>query len=482
MPALSQSPNLWETVKCDFKGLFPEDVYQMWFDPITCLSFDEDAMTLGVPNDFAAIWIHDNYLDLITQRLRLNAGRMITVSLKKVELSAPAAARHAAHSARHGVAAQQIELPVELPPSAEPAAPRSRSTGKARNSRIEERAITAGTLNPRNTFATFVVGSNNQMAHAASLAVAQSPGEAYNPLFIYGDTGLGKTHLMHAIGHAILASKPDAKIAYLSTEKFTNEFIQALQENGLTKFRQRYRNVDVLLIDDVQFLAGKERIQEEFFHTFNDLHEQGKQVVLTSDRRASEIQKLEARLVSRFEWGLPADIQPPDYETRVAILRTKATSLRFEIPAAVLQFIAQNISKNVRRLEGALIKIASYANLTHKPIDLPTTEMLLQDVLMEQAQNLLTIETIQKKVADHYQIRHSDMTSKRRPANIAIPRQIAMYLTRQLTKHSLQEIGDAFGGRDHGTVIHACKAVENMVEQDSSMKGTLDYLKTQLSR
>jgi chromosomal replication initiator protein len=482
MPALSQSPNLWETVKCDFKGLFPEDVYQMWFDPITCLSFDEDAMTLGVPNDFAAIWIHDNYLDLITQRLRLNAGRMITVSLKKVELSAPAAARHAAHSARHGVAAQQIELPVELPPSAEPAAPRSRSTGKARNSRIEERAITAGTLNPRNTFATFVVGSNNQMAHAASLAVAQSPGEAYNPLFIYGDTGLGKTHLMHAIGHAILASKPDAKIAYLSTEKFTNEFIQALQENGLTKFRQRYRNVDVLLIDDVQFLAGKERIQEEFFHTFNDLHEQGKQVVLTSDRRASEIQKLEARLVSRFEWGLPADIQPPDYETRVAILRTKATSLRFDIPAPVLQFIAQNISKNVRRLEGALIKIASYANLTHKPIDLPTTEMLLQDVLMEQAQNLLTIETIQKKVADHYQIRHSDMTSKRRPANIAIPRQIAMYLTRQLTKHSLQEIGDAFGGRDHGTVIHACKAVENMVEQDSSMKGTLDYLKTQLSR
>ena len=485
MPALSQSPNLWETVKCDFKGLFPEDVYQMWFDPITCLSFDEDNLTLGVPNDFAAIWIHDNYLDLITQRLRLNAGRMITVTLKKIDGAAPAPTRQ---SARHGISSrdhsngQQIELPVDMPPAAEPSAPRARNTAKPRTGRADERPITAGTLNPRNTFSSFVVGSNNQMAHAASMAVAQSPGEAYNPLFIYGDTGLGKTHLMHAIGHAILQSKPDAKIAYLSTEKFTNEFIQALQENSLTKFRQRYRNVDVLLIDDIQFLAGKERIQEEFFHTFNDLHEQGKQVVLSSDRRASEIQKLEARLVSRFEWGLPADIQPPDYETRVAILRTKATTLRFDIPAPVLQFIAQNISKNVRRLEGALIKIASYANLTHKPIDLPTTEMLLQDVLMEQAQNLLTIETIQKKVADHYQIRHSDMTSKRRPANIAIPRQIAMYLTRQLTKHSLQEIGDAYGGRDHGTVIHACKAVENMVEQDSSMKGTLDYLKTQLSR
>lgn len=485
MPALLQSPNLWETVKCDFKGLFPEDVYQMWFDPIVCLSFEEDAMTLGVLNDFAAIWIHDNYLDLITQRLRLNAGRMITVNLRKIEASATSAA-HAPR--RHAAKPQddtQFDLPVDLPPSAEPSAParsRSSSTSRVRTQRTEERGIAAGTLNPRNTFSSFVVGSNNQMAHAASLAVAQSPGEAYNPLFIYGDTGLGKTHLMHAIGHAILQNKPDAKIAYLSTEKFTNEFIQALQENGLTKFRQRYRHVDVLLIDDIQFLAGKERIQEEFFHTFNDLHEQGKQIVLSSDRRASEIQKLEARLVSRFEWGLPADIQPPDYETRVAILRTKASTLRFDIPSPVLQFIAQNISKNVRRLEGALIKIASYANLTHNPIDLATTEMLLQDVLMEQAQNLLTIEIIQKKVADHFQIRHSDMTSKRRPANIAIPRQIAMYLSRQLTKHSLQEIGDSFGGRDHGTVIHACKSVDNMIEQDSSTKGTIDFLKVQLSR
>jgi chromosomal replication initiator protein len=320
------------------------------------------------------------------------------------------------------------------------------------------------------------------MAHAAALAVAQAPAQAYNPLFLYGDTGLGKTHLMHAIGHAILRRNPEARVAYLSTEKFTNEFIQALQENSLTKFRQRYRHADVLLLDDVQFLANKERIQEEFFHTFNDLFESGKQIILSSDRRASEIQKLEARLVSRFEWGLPADIQSPDVETRIAILRTKAAALKCDLPAPIINFIAQNITKNIRRLEGALIKVASYTALTHKPIDLATAERLLHDVLMEQAQTILTIETIQKRVADHYQIRHSDMTSKRRPNNIAIPRQIAMYITRTLTKHSLQEIGDAFGGRDHGTVIHACKAVDNMMEQDATTRSSVEFLKTQLSR
>ncbi len=460
MPAPLTSPNLWEIVKNDFKGLFPEDVYQLWFEPITCLEATEDNLTLGVPNDFAAIWISDNYLDLIVQRLRLTSGRLINVKLKK-----------------SGVAPEPRSGAVEAPATrAKPAAPK-------RTTRYDDKGNAyVGSLNPRNTFETFVVGSNNQMAHAAAMAVAQSPAQAYNPLFLYGDTGLGKTHLMHAIGHAILRAKPDTKVAYLSTEKFTNEFIQALQENQLTKFRQRYRNVDVLLVDDVQFLAGKERIQEEFFHTFNDLFESGKQIILSSDRRAAEIQKLEARLVSRFEWGLPADIQPPDYETRLAILRTKAATLKFDIPANVSNFIAQHISKNIRRLEGALIKVASYATLTGRPIDLPATEMLLQDVLMEQAQNQLTIEIIQKRVADHYQIRHSDMTSKRRPNNIAIPRQIAMYLTRTLTKHSLQEIGDAFGGRDHGTVIHACKAVDNMMEQDSTARGSIEFLRTQLSR
>jgi chromosomal replication initiator protein len=461
MPSLSPSPSLWETVKSDFKSLFPEDVFKLWFEPIVCVESAEESITLGVPNDFAAIWINDNYLDLIVQRLRLSTGRLMTVKLKKVDLdgsSAPFA------SADAGSRVKTAAAPARRAP------------------RYDEKTAVAGGLNPRNTFETFVVGNNNQMAHAAALAVAQAPAQAYNPLFIYGDTGLGKTHLMHAIGHAILRNNPHARVAYLSTEKFTNEFIQALQENALPKFRQRYRHVDVLLLDDVQFLGNKERIQEEFFHTFNDLFESSKQIVLSSDRRASEIEKLEARLVSRFEWGLPADIQAPDFETRVAILRTKAANLKFELPAGVATFIAQHISKNIRRLEGALIKVASYSSLTGKPIDLATTEMLLQDVLMEQAQNQLTIETIQKRVADHYQIRHSDMTSKRRPNNIAIPRQIAMYITRTLTKHSLQEIGDAFGGRDHGTVIHACKAVDNMMEQDASVRGSVEFLKAQLSR
>ncbi len=464
MPSAVISPSLWETVKSDFKGLFPEDVYQLWFEPITCMEASEDALTLGVPNDFAAIWINDNYLDLIVQRLRLTSGRLITVKLKKSGAATP------------GMSASRIDTDAVSASRAKPAAAK-------RTTRYDEKGTAyVGSLNPRNTFETFVVGSNNQMAHAASMAVAQSPAQAYNPLFLYGDTGLGKTHLMHAIGHAILRAKPDAKVAYLSTEKFTNEFIQALQENQLTKFRQRYRCVDILLVDDIQFLAGKERIQEEFFHTFNDLFEAGKQIIISSDRRAAEIQKLEARLVSRFEWGLPADIQAPDFETRLAILRTKANTLKFNIPADVANFIAQHIAKNIRRLEGALIKVASYATLTGKPIDLAATEMLLQDVLMEQAQNQLTIEIIQKRVADHYQIRHSDMTSKRRPNNIAIPRQIAMYLARSLTKHSLQEIGDAFGGRDHGTVIHACKSVDNMLEQDTTARGAIEFLRTQLSR
>jgi chromosomal replication initiator protein len=455
MPHTAHQTSLWETVKCDLKGLFPDDVFQMWFEPMRCVEATEDSVTLGVQNDFAAIWIHDNYLDLISQRLRLTAGRSVHVTLKKSE---------------NGTASA---VPA-IEPKARPAAKRTL--------RYDDRSASAGSLNPRNTFETFVVGPNNQLAHAAALAVAQAPAQAYNPLFIHGATGLGKTHLMHAIGHSILQRNPEAKIAYLSTEKFTNEYIHAIQENALTKFRQRYRSVDVLLVDDVQFLAGKERIQEEFFHTFNDLFESQRQIVISSDRPVTEIATLEARLVSRFQWGLSADISSPDFETRVAILKTKAATLKVELPMPVIEFMAQHISKNIRRLEGALIKISSYAALTGKPLDLATAEHLLKDVLMEEAQNRLNIEGIQKRVAEHYQIRHSDMTSKRRPNAIAFPRQIAMYLCRQLTRHSLQEIGDAFGGRDHGTVIHAVKTVENMMEQDDSVSGSIDFLKAQLTK
>jgi chromosomal replication initiator protein len=456
MPHPVLQTSLWETVKCDLKGLFPEDVFSMWFEPIRCVETTEDSLVLGVPNDFAAIWIHDNYLDLISQRLRLSAGRMVHVSLKKMDQGNGTAPARAAE-------------------------PKGRTAAR-RPLRYDERMAAASSLNPRNTFENFVVGQNNQLAHAAALAVAQAPAQAYNPLFLHGATGLGKTHLMHAIGHSILQRNPEAKVAYLSTEKFTNEYIHAIQENALTKFRQRYRSVDVLLVDDVQFLAGKERIQEEFFHTFNDLFESQKQIIISSDRPVTEIATLEARLVSRFQWGLSADIQSPDFETRVAILKTKAATLKIELPMPVIEFMAQHISKNIRRLEGALIKISSYAALTGKTLDLAIAEHLLKDVLMEEAQNRLNIEGIQKRVADHYQIRHSDMTSKRRPNAIAFPRQIAMYLCRQLTRHSLQEIGEAFGGRDHGTVIHAVKTVENMMDQDDSVRGSVDFLKTQLAK
>jgi chromosomal replication initiator protein len=457
MPHTTLQSNLWETVKCDLKGLFPEDVFQMWFEPLRCLAATEDALVLGVSNDFAAIWIHDNYLDLISQRLRLAAGRMVHVSLKKADQPGG-----------------ETSAPITEP--------KSRAPQAKRTLRYDERLAAAGSLNPRNSFENFVVGPNSQLAHAASLAVAQAPAQAYNPLFIHGSTGLGKTHLMHAIGHSILQRNPEARVAYLSTEKFTNEYIHAIQENALTKFRQRYRSVDVLLVDDVQFLAGKERIQEEFFHTFNDLFESQKQIVISSDRPVTEIATLEARLVSRFQWGLSADIQSPDFETRVAILKTKAATLKVTLPMPVIEFMAQHISKNIRRLEGALIKISSYAALTGKTLDLASAELLLKDVLMEEAQNRLNIEGIQKRVAEHYQIRHSDMTSKRRPSAIAFPRQIAMYLSRQLTRHSLQEIGQAFGGRDHGTVIHAVKTVENMMEQDNSVQGSVDFLKSQLTK
>jgi len=457
MLVTSVSPGLWESAKADLRGLFPEDVFKLWFDPIVCVEATPEQMTLGVPNDFAAIWINDNYIDLIQQRLRLTSGREMAVKLRKI-------------------AADSSAGTLLSTPRPRPAAPR-------RVIRVEDRPIQNSSLNPRNTFETFVVGDNNQMAAAAARAVADAPGQSYNPLFLYGETGLGKTHLMHAIGHAVLQRRPDTRVAYLSAEKFTNDFIQAIQENGLIKFRQRYRHVDVLLIDDIQFLAGKERSQEEFFHTFNDLHGTGKQIVISSDRRASEIEKLEARLVSRFEWGLPADIQPPDFETRLAILRTKAAAMKCDLPAPIAAFIAQHISRNIRRLEGALLKVASHTQLTGKPLDMAAVEMLLKDVLMEQAQNQLTLEVIQKRVADHFQIRHSDMTSKRRPNNIAIPRQIAMYLTRTLiAKHSLQDIGDAFGGRDHGTVIHACKAVDNMIAQDAHMRGQIEFLRNALSR
>jgi len=312
--------------------------------------------------------------------------------------------------------------------------------------------------------------------------VAQTPGKAYNPLFLYGGVGLGKTHLLHAIGQHVTQHKKGARVVYLSSEKFTNEYIEGIQNNQLARFRKKYRQTDVLLIDDIQFLAGKERIQEEFFHTFNALHEAHKQIVLTCDRPASEIQNLEHRLVSRFEWGLVTDLQPPDVEMRLAILQKKAQLMSVQLPEEIMQFMANRIRSNIRRLEGALVRVASYARLTGKPLSLDTVEGLLREILAEEGLGSISIEIIQKKVAEYYDIRLADMTSRRRPESIAFPRQVAMYLARQLTDASLSAIGEDFGGRDHGTVLHACRLVKDRMEVDAKVRQVVGFLEKQLMR
>ena len=460
MPQVTEPTLIWEKVKTELSELLPRDIFDSWFVSVECLSSDGNSVVLQVPSEFSAIWINDNYLDLLTKAFQRFLGHPVTVTLVDNSADEDTVGNNTRHT--------NTEM--------------SNFRGNAASANQRNKGAIDSNLNRRNTFENFVIGSNSQLAHAAAIAVAHAPAEAYNPLFVYGETGLGKTHLMHAVGHHILQNKPDARIAYLSSEKFTNEFISSIQENTLTRFRKRYRRVDVLLIDDVQFLSGKERIQEEFFHTFNELFEQQKQIFLSSDRPANEIAKLESRLVSRFQWGLVTDIQAPDFETRVAILRKKAEQHNFKVQDEIINFIAEHIVKNIRRLEGALIKVCSYSSLTGNPLDISTCEMLLSDVLMEAAKQQLTIDTIQKKVAEYFELRHSDMLSRRRPNHIAVPRQIAMYLSRELTKHSLQEIGESFGGRDHGTVIHACRQVENLVDQDDTVRHSVDYLKAQLSR
>ena len=441
---------IWNQTTDQIRTLLNTETYNLWFSTVQPISLNQSSITLEVPNEFSEVWLKDNYLELLQDALTAASGRKLKIKFKVAESGG------------------DVQAPVK------PARGRSSSTKKVSDGDL--------VFNPRNTFDTFVVGNNNSFAHAAAMAVAQQPGKAYNPLFLYGGTGLGKTHLLHAIGQHVVCSKKEAKVSYVSSEKFTNEYIAAIQENQLVKFRKKYRQTDVLLIDDIQFLAGKERIQEEFFHTFNALHEAHKQIVLTCDRPASEIQNLEHRLVSRFEWGLVTDLQPPDVETRLAILRNKVKTMGVEIPEDVLAFLANRIRTNIRRLEGALIRVASYAHLTGKQLTNDVVENLLREILQEEGRHTITIEVIQKKVAEKFDLRMADMTSKRRPENIAFPRQIAMFLSRQLTEHSLSAIGEAFGGRDHGTVLHACRLVKDRMEIDANVRQTVHYLEKQLLR
>ena len=335
-------------------------------------------------------------------------------------------------------------------------------------------------LNPKYTFDTFVIGSGNRFAHAASLAVAEAPAKAYNPLFIYGGVGLGKTHLMHAIGHYVLEHNPSVKVVYLSSEKFTNEFINSIRDNRPDDFRNKYRNVDVLLIDDIQFLAGKESTQEEFFHTFNALHEENKQIVISSDRPPKEIPTLEDRLRSRFEWGLITDITPPDLETRIAILRKKAKAEGLDIPNEVMLYIANQIDTNIRELEGALIRVVAYSSLENKDITADLAAEALKSIIPSTKPKVITVHDIQKVVGEHYGVKLEDFAAKKRTKSIAFPRQIAMYLSRELTDLSLPKIGEEFGGRDHTTVIHAHDKISKMIQTDTQFQREIQELQEKL--
>jgi chromosomal replication initiator protein len=451
---------IWTEIVAGIRAEVSADTFTRWFKDVQLAALDDRYLTLRVPNNIYQLWIESNYLPLLQ-------------SATMMALSTPRAVQFV----------YADNEPVRAPTTVESAAIAKANEEEEERENETQSAAPSNGLNPRNTFESFVVGANNQFAHAACVAVAQSPGKTYNPLFFYGGVGLGKTHLMHAIGHHILGKKKAGKILYISSEKFTNEFIDAIQTGGLIKFRKRYRQADVLLIDDIQFLAGKERSQEEFFHTFNALFDGHKQIVLSSDRPPSEIQNLENRLVSRFEWGLTAELQPPDVETRVAILRKKAAGMDIKIPSEVLEFLAERIRTNVRRLEGALMRVASYISLNDGQIPaMERIEHLLKDLLQEEARRAITIDQIQKRVADHFDVRLADMTSKRRPANIAFPRQIAMYLARELTKSSLSEIGEAFGGRDHGTVLHAHRLVKDRIHKDEKTRQVVSYLDSQLQR
>jgi chromosomal replication initiator protein len=427
------------------------DLYARWFNPIQPLEIADDTLRLGVANEFSQIWLQDNFLSLVREAVNQAAQQPL-----------------------------QIKFVVAPNPTSESAA--RRADEQPASSDAPSRPLLDSKLNPRYTFESFVIGPNNNFAHAAALAVAQAPARAYNPLFMYGGVGLGKTHLMQAIGHAVVQSRKCGRVCYTSCEQFTNEYIQAIQTASITKFRKKYRNVDVLLIDDIQFLGGRERMQEEFFHTFNTLFDAHKQIVLSSDRPAAEIANLEARLVSRFEWGLVTELQPPALETRIAILKKKAALLDVKIPDRVLEYLAERIRTNIRRLEGALIRVASYASLTGKEVTIDLLETLLRDALHEEAKRTITVDAIQKKVAEHFDIRLADMTSRRRPQNVAFPRQIAMYLSRTLTDRSLMDIGETFGGRDHGTVLHACRLVEQRMAQDQRLRETIAYLQQALQR
>ena len=448
----TKAKQIWAKA-CEFlSGAISADVYNRWIGVIEAIGDETPGqLTLTVPNGFYQDWLEEHYLPMIRKALGASGFEHVGIAFM-VDGSRPAP--------------EAVPGPL----------PEEKETHKRRPAKTT--CNVGGVLNPRHTFDNFVVGPSNTFAHAAALAVVEAPGRAYNPLFIHGGTGLGKTHLIQAMGQALL-KRGKGTVCYTSCEAFTNEFIQAVQQHELAGFRKKYRHIDLLLIDDIHFLAGKEGTQEEFFHTFNSLYENQKQIVMTSDRPVSEIGNLQKRLVSRFEWGLVTEMEMADLETRVAILRRKREQMGIQLPDDSLFFIAEHVRSNIRKLEGSLLRAASYASLTRKPLTTEALEYLLRDTIEQENQTALTIEGIQRMVAEYYDIRLGDMTSKQRPNNIAFPRQVAMYLCREMTEQSLPAIGNAFG-RNHATVLHAHRSVGGKMKLDAGLRQTVLSLQQRL--
>ncbi|AXH00153.1 chromosomal replication initiator protein DnaA [Deinococcus wulumuqiensis] len=454
------SQEIWTDVLAYVRKNVSDLEYTTWFAPVKPLGVQQGSLLLGVRNSFTKDWFRDHYLELL-----LAALRSLGAEQPQVEFQVLPAAQDA------------LLLPNDPPPAPEPsaAAPRPKP---APSSPASHPGDNRKTLNPKYTFENFVVGPNNNLAHAAALAVAESPGKAYNPLFIYGDVGLGKTHLMHAVGHYLAERFPEKRIEYVSTETFTNELINAIRDDKTTQFRNRYRSVDLLLVDDIQFLAGKERTQEEFFHTFNALYESNKQIILSSDRPPKDIQTLEGRLRSRFEWGLITDIQSPEYETRVAILKMNAEQGRITIPQEVLELIARQVTSNIRELEGALMRVVAFASLNNVPFSRAVAAKALSNVFAPQEAKVEMTDVL-RQVAAQYGTTPDLIRGSGRARDIVVPRQVAQYLIRELTGHSLPEIGQFFG-RDHSTVMHAVSKITDQMGKDPELAATVTALRNRI--
>ncbi|MFD2638479.1 chromosomal replication initiator protein DnaA [Piscibacillus salipiscarius] len=435
---------IWTKALSEIEKKVSKPSFDTWLKSTEAKFIENDQIVIAAPNEFARDWLENSYSKLISSTI-------------------------------YDITGAELEPKFIIPETEDIDEPQKQPIKKM-NQLKQNDSSSKSMLNSKYTFETFVIGSGNRFAHAASLAVAEAPAKAYNPLFIYGGVGLGKTHLMHAIGHYVLEHNPSARVVYTTSEKFTNEFINSIRDNKAIDFRNKYRNVDVLLIDDIQFLAGKEQTQEEFFHTFNTLHEENKQIVISSDRPPKEIPTLEDRLRSRFEWGLITDITPPDLETRIAILRKKAKADGLDIPNEVMLYIANQIDTNIRELEGALIRVVAYSSLVNEDIDAALAASALKDIIPNSKPKEITIKGIQEIIGEKYHVRLEDFAAKKRTKSVAFPRQIAMYLSRELTDYSLPKIGEEFGGRDHTTVIHAHEKISKMMAEDLQLQREIDDL------